>query len=138
MKQNLKALRDHKPFDERANVLGLPNYHKIQSRVPKENLGLRIVEHGVQNPNDIIHLYLINENNLQGCLRLKVGIANHEMAAILDGGSQTSLITEELYNKLIYNAIESLAMPIQNAFFVSAFGNRTRRIKNEAMLEIKI
>jgi hypothetical protein len=109
VKQNLKAFRDHKPLDERANVLGLPNYHKIQSRVPTENLELRNVEHSVQ--------FFINENNLQGCLRVKVSIGNHEMAAILDGGSQTSLITEELYNKLISNAIQRLEMPIQNAFW---------------------
>ena len=82
MKQNLKALTDHKPFDERANVLGLPNYHKIKSRVHKETVELRIVEHSVQNPNYIVNLFLINENNLQGCFRVKVGIGNHEMAAI--------------------------------------------------------
>lgn len=96
MKQNLKALRDHKTFYERTNVLGLPNYHKIQPRVPKENLDFKIVEYSVQNQNDIVHLFFINENNLQGCFRVKVGIGNHEMAAILEGGSQTSLITEKL------------------------------------------
>jgi hypothetical protein len=92
--QNLKALKDHRPFDERANILGLPNYHKIQSRVSKENFELRIVEHSVQNPNDIVHFFFINKNNLQGCLRVKVGIGDHKKAAILDGGSQTSLITK--------------------------------------------
>jgi hypothetical protein len=94
VKQNLKALRDHKPFGDKANVLGLPYYHKIQSRIPKENLELGNVEHSVHNPNDIVHLFFINENNLQVCLRVMVGIGNHEMAAILDGGSQTSLVTE--------------------------------------------
>jgi hypothetical protein len=113
----LNALGDHKLFDERVNVLGLPSYHEIQSRVPKKNLELRFVEHSEQNPNDIVHLFFINRNNLQGCLRVKVGIDNHEMTAILDCGSQTSLINEELYNELISNAIESLAVPIRNVFW---------------------
>jgi hypothetical protein len=113
----LNALRDHKRFDERANVLGLPNYHEIQSRVPKGSLELRSVEHSVQNPNEIVHLFFINKNNLQGCSHVRVIIGNHEMAAILDCGSQTSFITEELYNKLISNPIESLEMPIRNAFW---------------------
>jgi len=79
----LNALRDHKPFDERTNVLGLPNYHEIQSRQPKEKLELRYVEHSVQNPNDVVHLSFINKNNFQECAHVKVIMGNHEMAVIL-------------------------------------------------------
>lgn len=133
----MNALGDHKRFDERANVLGLPNYHEIQSRVPKGSLELRSVEHSVQNPNDLVHFFFINKNNLQGCSHVRVIIGNHEMAAILDCESQTSFITEGLYNKLISNKLR-VSKCQYGMLFVSAFGNRTRRIKNQAMLEVKI
>jgi hypothetical protein len=119
----------------RNNVPGLPKYYESQLRVTEENLELGIPENNDQNP---VHLFFINENNLQGCPRVKVSIGKQEIAAILDCGSQMSLITEELYNKLISNRVESLEMPIQNAILVSAFGNRTRRIKQQAMLEVTI
>jgi hypothetical protein len=114
----------------RDNVPGLPKYYENHLRVSEENLELRLLEHNVQNPNDAVHFFFINENNLQGCSRVKVSIGKHELAAILDCGSQTSLITEELYNKLISNGIESLEMPTQNDVLVSAFGNRTQGLRN--------
>jgi hypothetical protein len=69
-----------------------------------------------------VHFYFISENNLQACPHVKVSIGKHEISAILDCGTQTLLITEELHNKLISNGVERLEMPIQNAVFSALSG----------------
>jgi hypothetical protein len=47
------------------------------------------------------------------------------------------LVTDELYKELIASGYPTLHVPIQSAVLISAFGQRTKRLKLQALLEFK-
>jgi len=57
---------------------------------------------------------------------------------VTDTVSQISLVKEKMYHKLRSEDMESLELGVQNAVFVSAFGNKTKRIRLQAMKQIRI
>jgi len=63
---------------------------------------------------------------------------NQHIPAVIDTGSQVSLLTEELYLKLRSEGVEALELGVQNAVLVSAFRNKTKCIRAQAMLPIRI
>jgi hypothetical protein len=60
------------------------------------------------------------------------------MNYILDTGAQASILLERVYNDLVTAGVEILVLPIQNVVLISAFGSKTKRIKNQAFLEFKL
>jgi hypothetical protein len=56
----------------------------------------------------------------------------------MDIGSQISLLTEEMYHKLISEGMESLGLGVQSAVLVSAFGNKTKSIRMKAIMQIRV
>jgi hypothetical protein len=56
---------------------------------------------------------------------------------VIDTGSQISLLTEELYRNLRSESVEDLELGVQNAVLVSAFGNKTKRIRVQAMMPVR-
>jgi len=53
-------------------------------------------------------------------------------------GNQISLLTEEMYHKLIAEDLESLEPGVQSAILVSAFGNKSKIIRVKAMMHIRV
>jgi len=57
---------------------------------------------------------------------------------VIDKGSQISLLTEEMYHKLISEGLESLELGVQGAVLVSAFENKTKSIRGKAKMQILV
>ena len=71
-------------------------------------------------------------------LHIPICIGNQHIPALIDTGSQISFLSEELYHKLRHEGVEGLELVVQNAIIVSAFGNKTKRIRVKAMMPIRI
>jgi hypothetical protein len=80
----------------------------------------------------------IAEEKLQECPKVKFAIGNEEITSILDTGSELYSISQDFYNKLRNNEIKNLELPVQNMNLVSAFGDKTRKVKTQAMLTLKL
>jgi hypothetical protein len=86
----------------------------------------------------ILYTFYVNEEKLKSCPRVPICTGNQHIPAVIDTGSQVSLLTEELYHKLRSVGVETLELGVQNAVLVSAFENKTRCIRAQAMLPIRI
>ena len=79
----------------------------------------------------------IAEDKLQECPKVKVTIGTEEITSILDTGCELCLMSQDLYNKLRANGMRNLELPVQNMQLVSAFNDRARKVKTQAMLSLK-
>jgi len=100
---------------------------KLQQIHKTDELDLT-VQH-MPNNDEILYTFYVNEEKLNSCPRVPVCIGNQHIPAVIDTGSQVSLLTEDLYHKLRSEGVEALELGVQNAVLVSAFGNKTRRIR---------
>jgi len=79
----------------------------------------------------------IAEDKLQECPKVKVTIGNEEIISILDTDCELCLMSQDLYNKLRDNGMRNLELPVQNMKLVSAFSDKARKVKTQAMLTLK-
>jgi hypothetical protein len=80
----------------------------------------------------------IAEDKLQECPKVKVTFGNEEITSISDTGCELCLMSQELYNKLRSNGMKNLELPVQNMNLVSAFSDKARKVRTQAMLTLKI
>ena len=94
-------------------------------------------EDDLEQIDEGLYALFIAENKLQDCPKVKVTIANEEIASILDTGCELCLMSQDLYNKLRANGMRNLELPVQNMKSVGAFNGTTRKVKTQAMLTLK-
>ena len=80
----------------------------------------------------------IAESRRHECRKLKVMISEEMILALLDTGFGLSILNEQLYNKLYLLGLKCLELPTQHLNLVSAFNERSKRIRKQALLEIQI
>jgi hypothetical protein len=88
--------------------------------------------------NEFKYTLFIAEDKLQECPRILVRIGGVMTSAILDSGCELTLVSEELYNKIRQQGNQYLDLPAQHLTLLSAFNDKSRRIKRQAMLPIEI
>ena len=69
-------------------------------------------------------MFYVNEENLNNFPRVHICIGNQRISAVIDTGSQISLLSEELYHELRSEGVEGLELGVQHAVLVSAFGKK--------------
>jgi hypothetical protein len=94
-----------------------------------------IVEKGDQ---EFVNVYYINENNLYGCPHVQLEIGEEKSIAVLDTGAKISLMPERIFEDLLAKGLKAPQLPVVNGALITAFGNRTKRIKRQALIEFKI
>jgi hypothetical protein len=83
-----------------------------------------------------IQVYYINEGKSPRCPEIQIKIAkNIYINAIIDSGSEISLLAERVYDKLINGGASIPILPVENVILVTAFGKRTRKIKSQVLME---
>jgi len=83
-------------------------------------------------------MFYVNEEKLNSCPSVHICIGNQRIPAVIDRGRQIGLLSEELYHELRSEGVEGLELGVQNAVLVSAFGNKSKRIRVQAMMPICI
>ena len=61
----------------------------------------------------IVYLYYVNEQTLGSCPQMKFLTGSHQYSAVLDTGCEASILSEQFYNELKSNGVESLELPTQ-------------------------
>jgi len=64
-------------------------------------------------------------------------IGGEEVSALLDTGCELSILNKQLYDKLQLLGLNCLELPTQHFNLVSAFYERNKRIKKQALLKIQ-
>ena len=72
------------------------------------------------------------------CPKLKIMIGGEEISALLETRCEMSILNEQLHNKLRLLELNCLELPTQHLNIVSAFNERSKRIRKKALLEMQI
>jgi len=91
-----------------------------------------------EDKDEILYMFYISEEKLNSCPRVLICIENQRVPAVIYTGSQISLLTEQLHHELRSEGVEGLQLGVQNTGLVSAFGNKSKRIRFQAMMPIRI
>jgi len=81
-----------------------------------------------------LKIYYVNERIFQKCPHVKMHVGGHPIIAVVDSGPDATILAQELFNKLATSNIEMLHIPITGAVLISASGNRTKKIKTQALV----
>jgi hypothetical protein len=95
-------------------------------------------EKGNYEVTDISYALYIVEIRLHKCLKLKIKITGEEIQALIDTGCEMSILNENLYNKLRHAGLKCPELPTQHVNLVSAFNDRSKRVKKQAFLDADI
>ena len=88
--------------------------------------------------DEISYTLYIAENRRNKCPRILINIAGEEIFAVIDTGCEMSIFSEHLYNRLRHVGLDCLELPTQHINLVSAFNNKSRRVRKQALLEFSI
>jgi transposase InsO family protein len=83
-------------------------------------------------------VFVINEDNLKRCPRVKLTIGDREVISLLDSGADSAIMSTELFEYLMKDGLKFLQIPIVNCVLVTAFGNKSKKIRSQALIEFKI
>jgi hypothetical protein len=75
---------------------------------------------------------------LQECLRITIKIGEEEVSAILDTGCELTFMNENLYEKIKQRGNSYLELPAQHLALVSAFNDKSRRVKRQIFVPLKL
>jgi len=122
-----------------------PNMIEIRHLVENFNIGkfykLLANEGEVENldvTDIIIYTLCISERRRHECPKLRIKIAGEEIEALIDTGYQMSILNEYLYDKLKHAGLKCLELPTQHVNLVSAFNDKTKRVKKQTFLDVNI
>jgi len=80
----------------------LQEIHKID--------GLDLIVQHMPDNDEILYTFYVNEEKLNSCPRVPICIGNQHIPAVINTGSQVSLLMEELYRKLRSEGVEALEL----------------------------
>ncbi|GFG32722.1 hypothetical protein Cfor_04170 [Coptotermes formosanus] len=103
---------------------------------PTLNLEEEAVDSGLDK--EVSYTLYIAESKRCECSKLKIMIGGEEVSALLDTGYEMSILNEHLYNKLRLLGLNCLQLPTQHFNLVSAFNERSKTVRKQALLEIQI
>jgi hypothetical protein len=122
-----------------------PNLSKIWHLIVNFNIGKfyeMMANEGegdnLEVTDNISYALYIAERRRHECPKLQIRIAGEEIQALIDIGREMSILNENLYNKLRHAGLQCLELPTQHVNFVSAFNNKSKIVKKQALLEVNI
>jgi hypothetical protein len=83
-------------------------------------------------------IFSIGKGELQECPHVEVSVGNRKIISLIDTGAEISVISQELFEKLMEDGIEIPTLPISNCLLEAAFGTKSQRIKRQALLNFTI
>jgi hypothetical protein len=87
---------------------------------------------------EIVNIYYINEGNLYGCPYVQLDIGEERLIAVLDTGTQISLMPEKNLEDMLAKGLRAPQLPVFNGALITAFGSKTKRIRRQALIEFEI
>jgi hypothetical protein len=119
------------------NITEGPILDGEQTTLIKEGNNVEVKISEVKISQDTI-VFTINEDNLKRCPRVKLIIGDREVISLLDSGADNAIMSTELFEYLMKDGFKFLQIPIVNCVLVTAFGNKSKKIRSQALIEFKI
>jgi hypothetical protein len=133
------------PASRKIEKNAYPNSSKIRHLIENFNIGTfyELTANEGEGDNfdvtdNISYTLCIAESRRHECPKLQIKIAGEEIEALIDTGCEMSIPNENLYNKLRHAGLQCLELPTQHVNLVSAFNDRSKRVKKQALLEVNI
>jgi hypothetical protein len=106
----------------------------------KHNADQDYDENNFETENEGRYTFYIAEEKFQECARITIKIGEKEVSAILDTGCELTIMNENLCEQIKQrgNKYEYLELPGQHLTLVSAFNDKSRQIKRQISLPVKL
>jgi hypothetical protein len=91
--------------------------------------------------DDMIRVFAIiplSEREAVTCPQIKVNVGGRHIRALIDSGSEFSLINAELLQQWLDEGLDILSLPVSGCVIKGAFGSRSQRIKSQVLIDIYI
>ena len=75
---------------------------------------------------------------MYGCLHVQLDVGEAKLVAVLGTGEEISLLPERIFEDLLAKGFRAPQLPVVNGALITAFGNRKKRIKRQALIEFEI
>jgi hypothetical protein len=82
-------------------------------------------------------MYMINAGKLATCPKIETMFGDIHVEMILDTGSQVSVLSNDIFLQLKLRG-PIMELPAQSVVLMSAFGNKTSRVKRQALISFTI
>jgi len=122
-----------------------PNLSKIRNLIENFNIGkfLEMTPNEGEGYNfevteNISYTLYIAGSRRHEYPKLQIKIAGEDIQASIDTGFEKSVLNENLYNKLRHAGLQCLELPTKHVNLVSAFNDKSKRVKKQALLEVNI
>jgi hypothetical protein len=121
---------------ETNTFLGPPNTsNAIKGLYYDDNLDIELMGKLSQDESDYVVLF-INDSTLGGSPQMELKVSEEfRISAILDSGSEINLIAEDVYQRIAKAGIQIPVLPVENVVLVTAFGKKSKRIKQQVLVE---
>jgi hypothetical protein len=83
-------------------------------------------------------IYYVNTRKFQKCPHVELHIGGYPVILVVDSGSEATISSQELFNKLASSSTKILLILITGAVLISAWGNRTKKIETQALVPFEI
>jgi predicted aspartyl protease len=80
----------------------------------------------------------LSEREAVTCPQIQVNVGSRHIRALIDSGSECSLINAELLQQLVDEGLDILSLPISGCVIKGAFESRFQRIKSQVLIDIYI
>jgi hypothetical protein len=126
------------PVCKRNIVIGLPETAELKVQPDIDGEVDTEFNDDMEHANDYV-VYFINESSLYQTALLEIKVEGKFIIhAILDSGSEVSLISQSIYEKLTKAGATILTLPVQRVVLVTAFGRKSNRIRVQAFVEFTV
>jgi predicted aspartyl protease len=122
-----------------------PNLSKFRHLIENFNIGkfYELTANEGEGDNfevtdNISYTLYIAESLRHECPKLQIKIAGEEIKALIDTGCEMSILNQNLYSKLRQAGLQCLELPTQHVNLVSAFNDKNKIVKKQALLEVNI
>jgi hypothetical protein len=85
-----------------------------------------------------IIVQFIHDTKLNKCPHITIKFGNKKVKALMDSGSQVSLLSREICEELTESGYPTLKIPLQSTVLTTAFRNKSRRIRLQGLLDFSI
>jgi hypothetical protein len=85
-----------------------------------------------------LKIHYVKERRFHNWPHLKIHDGGQPITAVVDSGSEAKIFTQEMFKILAASNTEISQIHVTGAFLISAWSNRTKKIKTQALLPFEI
>ena len=85
-----------------------------------------------------LNIHYVNKHRFHKCPHVTMHIGGQPIIAVVDSGSEATILAQELFKKLAPKNIEMLHILTMSIVSILVWGNRTKKIKTQALVPFEM